>query len=147
MENKTIIAFYRGWSLHPKYLLLDCLIRLFTWCRYSHVELVVGPAQEANKSICWSASARRGGVAVDVKNINLAAWDIVEVQTSTADSVERFKTIESAKYDYLGAILSPFYLVKRSKSRRWYCSEAIFFALTGRRRRLTIKELHKHLTK
>ena len=84
--------------------------------------MVVGAAKEVNKSIfliCFG-SARHGSAALDVKNISLKPWDIVKIQTFPKDCVERLETIEGAKYYYMGEMLSPLYLVKRSKSKLWY---------------------------
>lgn len=57
------------------------------------------------------------------------------------------KKIEGLKYSYIGAIIATIYSVNKSHSKRWFCSEAIYFALTGRRCRIGIKALHKNLSK
>lgn len=146
-ENRTLIAFYKGWSSHPLSLLKHSAIRLFSLSKYSHCELITSHSEEFGKSICWSSSSKRGGVTVENIDIYPADWDMFEVGVPMSDCVERLKKIEGLKYSYIGAIIATIYSVNKSHSKRWFCSEAIYFALTGRRCRIGIKELHKNLSK
>lgn len=119
------IAFYKG---PPRNDLLHSLshhaIRLWTWSKWSHAELVID-------GVCWSASARDGGVRFKTINLQSGRWDLVSAPLSE-DEVSRalawFLKHEGEGYDYLniGRFILPFLGQKRN---RWVCFEAIGSAL------------------
>ena len=71
----TKIAFYKGpptplWRKVGHYA-----IRLWTWSRWSHAELVID-------GVCWSASARDGGVRQKQIDLTSGRWDVFELDLS-----------------------------------------------------------------
>ena len=146
MEKRAIIAFYKGWSSHPLKMLKHAGIRLFCLSKYSHCEFVIEQTEMFGKSMCWSASSKRG-VTKEHIQICHKDWDILEVAVPLKECIERFQKIEGAKYSYIGAIIASVYCISKSRSKRWFCSEAVYFALTGRRHRIGVKALYKHLSK
>lgn len=108
--------------------LLDCLIRLFTLSKYSHVEIVVQNIQ--NSRMDWySSSPRDGGVRIHYTKLKwlsketLEAWDVIEIPTYAISSLPKFfENTCRKKYDYLGALGFLFRWLPQSK-KRYFCSE------------------------
>lgn len=119
------IAFYKG---PPRNDLLHTAshyaIRLWTWSKWSHAELVID-------GVCWSASARDGGVRHKTIDLDSGRWDLVSLPL-TDDDVGRalgwFLLHEGDGYDYLniGRFVLPLLGHERNK---WVCFEAIGSAL------------------
>lgn len=89
--NRTLIAFYKGWSSHPLSLLKHSAIRLFSLSKYSHCELIISQSEEFRKSTCWSLSSKRGGVTVENIDIYPEDWDMFEVGVPMSDCEARLK--------------------------------------------------------
>ncbi len=145
MEKRVMIAFYKGWSSRPIKMAKHASIRLLSFSKYSHCEFVLEKTEKFGKSMCWSASSKRGVTKEQIRICN-KDWDILEVAVPIKDCIERFQKIEGAKYSYIGAIIASVYCISKSRSKRWFCSEAVYFALTGRRHRIGVKALYKHLS-
>jgi hypothetical protein len=121
---RAAIAFYKGPPDTVAQWIGYWAIRIWTWSRWSHAELVLD-------GICWSSSARDGGVrgkAIDLAN---GRWAMVELDLSDYELVMArlwFKKHLGAKYDWLniGRWLAPFIPHGR---QRFVCFEAIGNAL------------------
>ena len=121
------LAFYKG-----KGTCLDAVIRWVTRSPYSHVELILDPTDKGNDgaSLCFSSSARDGGVRVKRIELNPDHWDIQEIEWPVGDHIERlFANLAGSKYDYWGLLFSQFFNWRRHSKTRWFCSEVIAFAL------------------
>lgn len=99
-------------------------IRLWTWSKWGHAELVID-------GVCWSASARDGGVRQKSINLDSGRWDLVTLPL-TDDEVIRalawFLKRDGDGYDYLN--IGRFVLPLLGHDRdRWVCFEAIGAAL------------------
>lgn len=121
------LAFYKG-----KGTWLDAVIRWVTRSPYSHVELILDPTDKGNdgESLCFSSSARDGGVRVKRIKLNPDHWDIQTIEWPVGDHIERlFANLAGSKYDYWGLLFSQFFNWRRHSKTRWFCSEVIAFAL------------------
>lgn len=136
---KLALALYKGpprndwWHSVSHYA-----IRLWTWSKWSHAELVID-------GVCYSSSARDGGVRS--KRIDLASgrWDVVDLHIAE-DQAERalswFMVNLGDQYDWAGIwrFVVPF--LPQNK-RRWFCFEAIGSALGfAGTHKLTANDLH-----
>ena len=115
------IAFYKG---PPRNDLLHSVshyaIRLWTWSRWSHAELVID-------GVCYSSSSRDGGVRAKVIDLASGRWDVVEVDLTdkqVAQSLAWFLTNDGDKYDWAGIVRFVIPFLPQGK-RRWFCFEAI----------------------
>ena len=112
------LAFYKG-----KGTFYDFLVRVFTFSKYSHCELVID-------GICWSASPRDDGVRGTKIDLSSGNWDVIDLpeKYSKHKSLLSIKQHEGMEYDLLGAIRSavPFGINQKDK---WFCSEACAAAL------------------
>lgn len=81
------IAFYRGPPRRWLHKLSHWLICLFTLSRYSHCELVID-------GVCWSSSARDGGVRAGVQSLEtaglLAAGRALQILDDEIQQLERY---------------------------------------------------------
>lgn len=105
------LAMYKG-----KGKLFDGLIRLVTFSKYSHCELVID-------GICYSSSPRDRGVRMKYIYLN-ENWDVFDIP-STYDQVYAlnvFAKHAGKPYDWFGAITSvlPFHI---DGNDRFFCSE------------------------
>jgi len=119
----TALAFYKG-----KGNWLDWAIRLVTRSTYSHVELLTNQCAD-DHFICWSSSARDGGVRIKSISLNLEHWDIVSIDWYPGEIVEIFEQHFGASYDYMGIVFSQFFNFRRQDNKRWFCSEICATAL------------------
>jgi len=114
-------------------------IRVWTWSKWSHAELVID-------GVCWSSSARDGGVRH--KKIDLASgrWDVFELDLSD-DEIARalawFVKNNGKGYDYLN--IGRFVLPILGQDRdRYVCFESIGAALCfAGAHRLTANDLYE----
>lgn len=120
------IAFYKGPPKRSDWLhtLSHYGIRLWTWSKWSHAELVID-------GWCYSASARDGGVRRKQIDLNSGRWDLVSLPLSEDETVRAlmwFLLHEDDGYDYLniGRFVLPLLGHERNK---WVCFEAIGAAL------------------
>jgi len=117
------IAFYKG-----KGTIFDKLIRLWTFSKYSHVELV---NQDSPDNWLWyTSSPRDGGVVVRNIEYNADHWDLFDINIPHEQDVLDFiQTRVNKKYDWLGIILSQILKLNIHNQNRWFCSEIIHAAL------------------
>lgn len=119
------LALYKG---PPRNDLLHSVshyaIRLWTWSRWSHAELVID-------GVCYSSSSRDGGVRAKTIDLTSGRWDVVELPLSdeqAGKALAWFLTNDGDKYDWAGIwrFVLPFL---PHGERRWFCFEAIGSAL------------------
>ena len=115
------IAFYKGPATGLVNKLGRLLVCLGTLSRYSHCELVI-------QGVCYSASARDGGVRGKVIDLASGHWDVVDVPGDEAVALAWFHAHMGEAYDWMGVLrfALPFL---RQRPRKWFCSEAVAEAL------------------
>ena len=140
---KTALAFYKGpprndW-LHT---ISHYAIRLWTWSKYSHAELVID-------GICYSSSTRDGGVRSKRIDLSSGRWDVVEMPLDRFredDALSWFLINNGDKYDWAGVWRFVFPFLPQSE-KRWFCFEAIGSALgMAGAHKLTANDLHRWAT-
>jgi len=119
MKKKNMkVAFYKAFQ--PKATFLDKIIAIFSFGRYSHVELVFPNGD------CFSISPRDKKGRFKKISLNEEQWDIIELDGAIDARLLRrkAKTFLDYKYDYIGAIFSimPFCI---QKNKRIFCSEVV----------------------
>lgn len=111
------IAFYKGPAKGLTNQLGRLLVCLGTLSRYSHCELVI-------QGVCYSASARDGGVRGKVIDLDSGHWDVVDVPGDEAAALAWFRQHQGERYDWMGVLrfALPFL---RQRPGKWFCSEAV----------------------
>jgi len=136
---KAQLAFYKGPPTDDlAHILGHYGIRVWTWSRWSHAELVID-------GLCWSSSARDGGVRSKVIDLASGRWDVVEIDIpdwQLQRALEWFLLHDGDGYDYLN--IGRFVLPPLGQDRsRWICFESIGAALGfAGAHRLTANDLH-----
>lgn len=136
---RVALALYKGpprndW-LHS---LSHYAIRLWTWSRWSHAELVID-------GTCYSSSSRDGGVRAKDIDLTTGRWDVLPLHLDDdrlEDALAWFLTNAGDRYDWAGIarFVLPFLPHGR---RRWFCFEAIAAALgMAGAHKLTANDLH-----
>lgn len=115
------IAFYKGPASGLKNKLGRLLVCIGTWSKYSHCELVIN-------GMCYSASARDGGVRSKAIDLASGHWDVVEVSGDAMRALMWFQAHQGQAYDWWGVLrfALPFL---RQRPGKWFCSEAVAEAL------------------
>jgi hypothetical protein len=112
------LAFYRDGTT-----LLDWVVRLGTWSRYSHCELIFSDGK-------WcSSSANEGGVYL--RNYRPTGhWDYIDVSGLVDEDSARYyvEALVGMKYDYLGVARFVIPWLKHDLER-WFCSELCAYTL------------------
>lgn len=119
------LALYKGkptdglWHTVSHYL-----IKLRTLSKYSHAELVIN-------GLCYSSSARDGGVRAKDINLSSGKWDVIELELpeyQEQQAVQWFITNYGKNYDWLNILryLVPFI---GQKNNQYICFEAVGSAL------------------
>lgn len=111
---KAKLAFYKGPGR-----IGDKLIRLRTWSKYSHVELVIG--RESFSSDMWADGAR----SLYNPRFHPDHWDLVEVEVDEEFACNVFKKHEGKGYDWLGIIFSQLLPLRIDDKNKVFCSELI----------------------
>lgn len=111
-------------------------IRLWTWSRYSHAELVIG-------GMCYSSSSRDGGVRKRQIDLNSGRWDVVPILGADATAaLIWFYAHEGQHYDWanIARFVMPFL---PQNADQWVCFEAIGSMLNlAATHKLTANDLH-----
>jgi hypothetical protein len=121
------LAMYRGPGKAWAHKLLHWAICLFTWSRYSHIELVID-------GICYSASNRDGGVRGKRIDLTSGNWDVFDLpdtfQVRRKHALAWFKKHDGENYDWLG-IARLFFLLRwlPVRKKHHFCSKAVAAAL------------------
>lgn len=121
------LALYAGPAKSIAQKLIHWAICLFTWSRYSHVELVIDGR-------CFSASNRDGGVRAKFIDLYSGRWDVIEIperfQAKTWAAIAWFRRHDGENYDWIGcARLCPLLHWLPARSDHHFCSKAIAEAL------------------
>jgi len=110
------LAFYKAFQ--SRATIVDKIIAIFSFGKYSHVELVFPNGD------CFSISAREGIGRFKKINLDPDVWDIIELDSSISarELRKEAKHFLGFKYDFLGAIfsISP---VCIQKNKKIFCSE------------------------
>jgi hypothetical protein len=123
------IALYKkGQNLFrdPGKFLAHVAICIRTLSKYSHCELVID-------GVCWSSSARDGGVRAKEIDLTTGHWDVFYVADDLNDKAAAlawFLEHEGDRYDWLGIVRFVLPFVKQSPGKQ-FCSEAVDAALGG----------------
>jgi len=105
------LAFYKGTGTF-----YDKLIRLVTFSKYSHCELVIN-------GVSYSSSPRDGGVRLKIIPFD-DQWDIIEIVGDGVKAINFFNKNVGKKYDLWGAVKTVIPFVQNN-SDKWFCSELI----------------------
>ena len=117
---------------HPK-TLTDMAIRLWTWSKYSHVELrfnTVPPTDSDDHALCFSSSGRDGGTRFKYIDLTDGRWDRWRVEKPAVEAAifQWCLGKTGKKYDFLG--IFGFIIGKQLQDpEKWYCSEICAAAL------------------
>lgn len=119
------LALYKGPPQRDlKHTISHFAIRLWTWSRWSHAELVID-------GVCYSSSSRDGGVRAKTIDLNSGRWDAVDIALSdvqVAQALAWFLVNDGDRYDWAGVWRFVIPLLPQSESR-WFCFESIGSAL------------------
>ena len=118
------LALYKGPPNGFMNLLGYWLIRLWTWSRWSHAELVID-------GTAWSASAWDRGVRGKRIDLNSGKWDVIAVPLTdheTARALAWFLEREGDSYDYRNLLRFVVPFVGHN-GRHWVCFESVAAAL------------------
>lgn len=96
--------------------LIDWLISLWTWSKYSHVELIM-------EGEWYGTSPSLMKVRKTVNTRSSKRWDFVEVEVDKDKVLKLFKETEGAKYDWKGIFMSQFLPLHQENKKKWFCSE------------------------
>lgn len=124
MNRRVSIAFYKGYLSKN---LTNRIISLFTFSKYSHVELVIN-------GVSYSSRSESNGVIDKLINYERYdnEWDIIDIEISN-DSIDNimkfFNETKGTSYDYIGIFLYHFIPINIEDPKRYYCSEWIAKAL------------------
>lgn len=132
------LAFYRGPADDWLHTLGHWLVCLFTFSRYSHVELVTSDGW------CWSSSYRDGGVRRKRIDLTSGKWDVVDIGGDEPKAVAWFFAHNGQHYDWLGIVrfVLPF---AKQRPGEYFCSEAVATALgLPEPDRMTPEDLFEH---
>ena len=129
------IAFYKGPPKDLPHIISHYAIRLWTWSKYSHAELVID-------GVCYSSSLRDGGVRSKYIDLASGRWDVLPVKGNAADALWWYHQHKGQGYDWLNILrfILPFIPQRKTK---WVCFEAIgsMLGLAGCHK-LTAKDLY-----
>lgn len=124
VSEKAIQVYYKGrgnW--------VDWLIRLWTWSKYSHTEIIID-------GTWYSSSPRDGGARAKIINFNPDHWDFEEIQINRDWALQVFEQYEGKGYDFTGILFShvlPF---------GWHCKKRVFCSELNAKMRQLPKDPH-----
>ena len=126
--------------------LMTYLIRLWTWSRYSHVELLF------SDGMGFSACGKEK-VGGRFKPIHaLTHYDVVQVEADEQDVRDWCEERVGHQFDFMGMLAVAFRIPIESKPGRWYCTRICIEALQsagsllGLSSHITPQDLYEHLT-
>ena len=127
------IAFYKGKDKKPFYRFLGILVFLWTWGKYTHVELIDDRAgiDKPDNWNWYSASGITEGV-VRMKRVvyiedHWDVWNIDDIDTELV--VNYFKTQDGKGYDWVGIMFNQFLPLRLHSKDKWFCSEIVTRAI------------------
>lgn len=115
-------------------------IRLWTWSRWSHGELVIN-------GVCWSSSARDHGVRGKVIDLTTGRWDVLPLdhlpQYQQDAALDWFRQNAGQRYDYRNIVRFILPFIGHNRRQR-VCFEAIAESLgLAGAHKLTANDLHQ----
>lgn len=133
------LAFYKGPPRRDlAHTISHYAIRLWTWSRWSHAELVID-------GMCYSSSPRDGGVRGKVIDLASGRWDVLDIELDPEQGVQAlswFLVNWGDRYDWAGVWRFVLPLLPHGNSR-WFCFESIGAALGfAGPHKLTANDLH-----
>jgi len=136
---RCAIAFYKGPPRNDwRHTVSHYAIRLWTWSRWSHAELVID-------GLSYSSSSRDGGVRGTVIDLASGRWDVIDIELDAEQGVQAlswFLVNWGDRYDWAGVWRFVIPLLPQS-TNRWFCFEAIAAALgMAGAHKLTANDLH-----
>ena len=108
----TKVAYYKAW----KGDWTDWLIGLWTWSKYSHVEIIMPDGRG------FTASGRDNAVRLKKIDFNDGHWD--KVETKREIDYEILDELLGHEYDKLGIFFNEFLHIPVNAPYKEYCSEA-----------------------
>lgn len=114
------LALYKGPPSSLIHNISHYITRLWTWSKYSHAELVID-------GVCYSSSARDGGVRGKKINLSSGHWDVFNIYVDKNTKIRAlawFIENDGAPYDYRNIIRYVFPFIGHNKNH-WICYEAI----------------------
>ena len=121
---KVQLALYKGPPSSLLHNISHYTTRLFTWSNYSHAELVID-------GVCYSSSARDGGVRSKIIDLSSGHWDVFDIYVSEQTKVKAlswFTEHNGDPYDYRNVVRYVLPFIGHNK-KHWVCYEAIGAAL------------------
>ncbi len=104
------------------------LVALWTWGKYSHVELIINTEDDISPlKMGFSASAWENEVRLKPIYFENNKWDIIE--TSREINMEYVASVLGDGYDFIGIGFCEFIPFKLHVKNRNYCSEAVSCAI------------------
>jgi len=136
---KIRVAFYKYDKKMP-----NAAISAWTWLfnpftpSYSHVEIGVHPVNSWNYFSSTNRDGANGTRWISSKKLfkHKERWDVYEIEVKDIKKIiARADTILGRPYDWLGiAGFATLFGLLNSKMK-WYCSEACYYVLTGKRKK------------
>lgn len=136
----ALLAFYKGPPRNDwRHTISHYAIRLWTWSRYSHAELVID-------GWCYSSSPRDGGVRRKSINLFTGRWDVVPVTIDEHLALQWYRKHLRQGYDWAGIWRFVIPFLPQSEDR-WFCFESIgaMLGFAGSHK-LTAPDLHAWAT-
>ena len=122
----TKIAFFHGKSDKWYFNIMNFAIRVWTFGRYNHCELIQCPTENPDDWMWYSSSSFvDNGTRKKYIKPNLNKWDIYELDDKFNYTLA-FEWMErrlGMKYDWVGIWLSQFMHTGINSPKRWFCSE------------------------
>lgn len=118
------LALYKGPPSNVFHKASHYGIRVRTWSKYSHAELVIN-------GVCYSSSARDKGVRGKDINLNSGHWDVFKLTDDpvvTKFALDWFTVHDGDLYDYRNFVRYMLPFVGEDKNK-WVCFESIGAAL------------------
>ena len=127
------IGFYKGNGHGVMQLIVHFLIRLRTWGKYTHVELIDdGGSKDMSDWVWYGATTRNpGGTAKRHIEFHYKNWDIFEL-SKEVEYQPAFTWMDrhlGHKYDWLGIWFYQFLRIRIESPQNFFCSEYIAGAL------------------
>lgn len=125
MQKQSLqLALYKGPPSSLIHNISHYITRLGTWSKYSHAELVID-------GICYSSSARDGGVRSKLIDLSSGHWDVFNLTDNKqvkAKALAWFVEHHGNPYDYRNIVRYVLPFIGHNKNH-WVCYEAVGAAL------------------
>lgn len=115
------LALYKGPADDLAHKIGHAAVCLLTGSKYSHVELVIN-------GICWTSSARDGGVRGKAIDLTSGRWDVHPITGDEDRARAWFSAHNLENYDWAGVLRFALPFLPQ-RENQWFCSEACAAAL------------------